>query len=191
MKNKKIKRFILLLSIPSLALALLHIFIPNLGIDFISFSFFLLAYLPLFIPFIKSVELPGGAKIDLVDLEEAMHGITETENTTGSLEIEDLFSNEIDPNMILVKLRIEIEKKLRELINQNRLGHRDKMSPRQMAEKLANFKILTKAELSSLLEIINLGNQAVHGAEVQASAINWSRTRGKDILLLLDKKMKV
>jgi hypothetical protein len=51
--------------------ALAHLIFPNVTIDFVTVALLVVAVLPWFAPIVKSVELPGGFKIQLQDVKEA------------------------------------------------------------------------------------------------------------------------
>ena len=60
----------------AIILAVLHILFPTLGIDATTIALLAIGALPWIIPMLKSVELPGGIKIELRDLKAAAQKIT-------------------------------------------------------------------------------------------------------------------
>jgi Domain of unknown function (DUF4145) len=61
----------LFITVLALLLALAHIIFPSITIDFVTIVLLLVAVLPWIAPIVKSVELPGGFKIQLQDVKEA------------------------------------------------------------------------------------------------------------------------
>ena len=81
----------------------------------------MLGVLPWFQPLIKSLELPGGLKIELQDVKEATEKIESAREIPApdhAIQQDESFSviknvAEQDPNLALVGIRIELEKRLR------------------------------------------------------------------------------
>jgi hypothetical protein len=116
----------------SLSFAAVHIIWPDLKIDSITVVLLAIALTPWFIQFLKSLELPGGLKIELKDVikvsAKILPPVTATAISTIALEtkatvevkpfdpIKNLLTMaETDPNLTLVGLRIEVERRLREI----------------------------------------------------------------------------
>lgn len=89
-----------------------------------------------------------------------------------------------DPNVQLVSLRIEIEKRLRRMAEL--LGLPSQRSAGQLARQLVVAEVLPGEVVGSLLDLINIGNQAAHGAEVSAGAGEWAQQEGLRLLGALD-----
>lgn len=199
-------KFAKVISGVAIVLAILHIFNPGLGIDAILIALLIVAALPWMIPFLKSIELPGGVKIELKDVKAATDKIIESEGmikpessvsaTTSSSPIltsvkEDPFSilrhvSEIDPNLGLVAFRMEIEKRLLILAEKNNLdAFRKPLS--NIVKILQDRKIIPIQEANGLMELISLGNRAAHGALVSPDAANWVLDIGPSILSSLDR----
>ena len=65
------KRLRLFITVAALLVALGHLIFPSVTIDFVTVVLLLIAVVPWIAPIVKSVELPGGFKIQLQDVEEA------------------------------------------------------------------------------------------------------------------------
>jgi hypothetical protein len=192
----------------AILLAILHIFSPGLGIDATLISLLILAALPRIIPFLKTIELPGGVKIEFKDVKAATDKIFEYEgNIETTLKPESLYSMtktssltlakedpflvlrhvaEIDPNLGLVGFRVEIEKRLLVLAEKNNLDtYRKPLS--NIVRMLQDRNIIPIHEASGLMELVGLGNRAAHGASVSPDAANWVLDVGPSILSSLDK----
>lgn len=104
-----------------------HLLWPSLAIDGITLALLVVSIIPWLAPLFKSLELPGGWKIEFQDLQKA----TAKAEDAGLLGNEvkdldkDLFSFQTvantDPNLALAGLRIEIEKRLVKLAESRNL----------------------------------------------------------------------
>jgi hypothetical protein len=191
-------KFAKIISGGAIFLAILHIINPKLGIDAILISLLIIAALPVIIPFLKSLELPGGVRIEFKDIKAATDKIislkteisAKTSTSEVMLEIEDPFSTlrhiaEIDPNLSLVGFRIEIEKRLLRLAEQNNIATFRK--PLQsIVRSLIETEMLPGPVASGLIELISMGNSAAHGANVSRDAVEWVLDVGPSILNALD-----
>jgi hypothetical protein len=89
-----------------------------------------------------------------------------------------------DPNLALVGLRIEIEKRVRQLAGTH--GLPDRLPLRKMLNELRRTEILDSQTLQGLDELIMAGNDAAHGATVQDSGAQWAIEYGPKVLAVLD-----
>jgi hypothetical protein len=199
-----INKFAKIISGVAILLAILHILSPTLGIDAILISLLVIAVLPWIIPFLKTLELPGGVKIEFRDVKEATDKISvfEREKEAEILETAELFEviiaeeeqdtfrvlhhiAEIDPNLCLVGFRIEIEKRLLRLAEQNDIDtYRRPLY--SIVEVLIKRKMLPGPVASGLNDLIAMGNSAAHGANVSPDAAKLVLEVGPSILKTLD-----
>lgn len=191
--------FKIILSVTSIALALAHLIWPNLGIDAITISLVVLAAIPWLLPHLKSMELPGGVKIELNDVKGAAELVIEGTklsqpinnqniNSEADLDNQVQLLREIggrDPNLMMVGFRIEVEKRLLELSKVNGLSLSRTPLPR-VINILRENEILTPNVASGLSDLIGLGNRAAHGAEVAPEAARWVLEFGVGVLKALD-----
>jgi hypothetical protein len=179
------------ISISCILLAVAHIIWPNIKVDITTLILVLIAILPWLAAVIRSVELPGGFKIELQDVkaatEKIMSGksIKVTPQSTLSKRKENLgLLSEVaktDPNLALVGLRIEIEKRLSQLANN--LGIPTvRRSANVLLRDLITLERIDRETASGLGDLITLGNQAAHGAEVSSDAANWAIETGPLVL---------
>jgi hypothetical protein len=170
----------------SLIFAILHLIMPSLGIDAIFIALLVIAFLPWLMPFLKTLELPGGVKIEFKDVKAATDKIIEVKGETEAkstlhgkltVEREDPFSAlrhiaGIDPNLGLVGFRIEIEKRLLILAGKYNLEtFRKPLS--NIVRELKKRQLIPVQVASGLMDLIGLGNSAAHGADVSPDAANW------------------
>jgi hypothetical protein len=170
----------------------MHVIWPDLAIDGITATLLLVAIVPWLQPLFKSVELPGGVKIEFQDLEK----VAERANAAGLLaepvaSDDQKYSYQLaasaDPNLALAGLRIELERHLEHLARSR--GNDDQ--PRGIAQLLRYLnsrELIDGAEMSVLRELVGLLNSAVHGARVEAEAAQWAFDVGPRILRALDER---
>ncbi|MBU2730211.1 hypothetical protein [Acidithiobacillus caldus] len=183
-----------LISFGALLLALAHIVWPQLTIDSVTLALIVIAILPWLAPLVKSLELPGGWKIEFHELLKA----ASRAESAGLLAVtpsekEAIYSFQSiatrDPNLALAGLRIEIEKRLSSLAEMYGLKSSRAMGVGQALRALARAKILTAEERSVLSDMVNILNAAVHGAEVDSRASAWAIDVGPRLLTSLDERI--
>lgn len=181
-------------SLGALLLALVHIIWPQLAIDAIALALIVIAILPWLAPLVKSLELPGGWKVEFQELQKA----ASRAESAGLLaaqpsEKETTFSFQSiasrDPNLALAGLRIEIEKRLSSLAEIHGLNPRRAMGVGQALRALEHAEVLSNEERSILADMVNMLNAAVHGAEVDSRAAAWAIDVGPRLLTSLDERV--
>ena len=180
----------------ALILAIAHLIWPNIAIDAITLALVLIAILPWLAPLVKSLELPGGWKVEFQELQKA----ASRADTAGLLAAvpsrsEDSFSfqsiSKRDPNLALAGLRIEIEKRLSKLAEVNNVEQRrGPMGIGQLLRALAQREVLTNEERSILSDMVNMLNAAVHGAIVDRQSADWAIDVGPRLLTSLDERIE-
>jgi hypothetical protein len=167
------KYLAVLVSILFVVLAVLHVFVPSITIDAIAIVLLVLASLPWLFPYLKSLELPGGVKIELKDVKEAVEKVSQGEEGTPTEFDEYDFLQTIaahDPNLALVAVRIEIEKAVRKAIGE---GERRPMPLSRGIQQLTDTGVISNSVANGLRDFIQLGNHAAHGVEVEAQAAEY------------------
>ncbi|EIJ75759.1 MAG: hypothetical protein C75L2_00650005 [Leptospirillum sp. Group II 'C75'] len=199
----KINAVQVIISLASICLLGVHLFKPTIAID--SIALFLLAFaaIPWIFPFLKSLELPGGIKIELKDTKAATDKVISSpiqakEKITKQTQPRELPQNEMvefetiktlrqiaeaDSNLAFVGFRIEIEKRLRELAEMFQINSRQ---PLTVLLRSMQGHIIPNEVASGLSDLIALGNQAAHGSKVDPAAINWLLDVGPSILASMD-----
>ena len=168
--------------------------------DAITIILIMLAFLPWLLEIIKSVEFPGGVKVEL----RKLHEISEKAEKAGLLESGGLLGKTItnakapkysfqlvaseDPKLALAGLRIEIEKRLKDIAEKHQVPSLNK-GVKQLLIVLADNGCLSAEERSVLADLISLLNNAVHAADVDTNAAQWALDIGPRILRSLDKKI--
>ena len=193
-ETTQLKKLRQLVSLGALLLALAHIIWPHLAIDAVALALILIAILPWLAPIIKSLELPGGWRVEFQELQKAA-----SRAESAGLLATDLSGREAtftfqsiamrDPNLGLAGLRIEIEKRLSLLAEIHGLNARRTMGVGQALRALAQAEVLTDEERSILADMVMLLNSAVHGAEVDSRAAAWAIDVGPRLLASLDERI--
>ena len=186
-----------IISISATIIALIHITFPNLMIDSITLTLIVIAIIPWLAPLLKSIELPGGTKIELRDLEKVEEKAKEVGLITKEPKQEKTkkyFFQDIsyeDPQLALANLRIEIEKRLRKIaelkqISLNRKGFGE------LLRVLSENNLLSQEERSVLLDLVGLLNKAVHSeiGSVDYRTVQWALDIGPEILKGLDERLE-
>ncbi len=176
------KIYAVLISLLFVALAGMHIFWDAVTIDAIAIVLIVLASLPWVFPYLKTLELPGGVKIELKDVKSAVEQVSSGTGTSSSgsdaYEYLQVVSSH-DPNLALVAIRIEIEKAVRAT-----LGDSTRPIPlsRAMSQLVADG-VISKRTASGIQDFIKLGNQAAHGVTVDRDAADFAIENAANLLI--------
>jgi len=179
------------ISLVALIIALAHILVPSLKVDAITLGLLVVAVLPWLAPLVKSVELPGGVKVELQDVEKAAEQSREAGLLAPSpdgTKAEHSFQlvAQQDPNLALAGLRIEIERRLIRLAGARGIEvKRESIS--HLLRVLDQHKILTPEQREALIGLTSLLNTAVHGASVSPDAASEAMSIAPDLLESLDR----
>lgn len=185
----------IIITLCALLIAAIHSIWPNLKIDAITLALIVIAILPWLAPILKSLELPGGWKIEFKDLKNTEEKAEKVGllASRSAIEITPQYSfllvAEDDPKLALAGLRIEIEERLNKIAKANKLiSHRKSVG--QLLRGLSEKELLTHEERSVLSDLVGLLNRAVHGGEVDPRAAQWAIDVGPRILKGLDERLK-
>ncbi|MBN2423997.1 MAG: DUF1311 domain-containing protein [Calditrichaceae bacterium] len=201
MQTKKKTQFFITFS--AILIGLVHLIFPDIKIDAIILTLIIIAIIPWLEPLFKSVELPGGLKVEFKDFEKIEQKAKEAgliqENVEFSASNKNQINNdtysfveiaEKNQELALVSFRIEIEKRLRKLAEKYSIES-IKYSIVKLIEALSQNDILSLSEKTTLRDMIQTLNQAVHGLEYDQRAASWVIENGPKILQSLDEKLKI
>jgi hypothetical protein len=182
------------ITISALVIAIVHLIWPAITIDAVTVALLGVAILPWLSSLFKSIELPGGLKIEYQDLEkieERAHNAGLLTNDTTKTKEDYSFQTvaPTDPNLALAGLRIELEKRLIQLAESRGL----KPTARGLNTLLIDLnrrELIGGAERALLSDLASLLNSAVHGAAVDSSAASWALDIGPRILEALEERAK-
>lgn len=184
------------ISVICIILGSAHLYWPDIKVDLATVVLLVVALLPWFSTVIRSVELPGVFKIELHDVKAATEKVTSGKagphasahftKQPGGGDIE--FLREVasgNPNLALVGLRIEIERRLSQLATLAQMPT-TRRSAGAFLRDLMSREEVDRQTAAGLSDLIALGNQAAHGAEVSPNAAAWALDVSPLILELLD-----
>jgi len=179
----------------ALAVALAHIVFPRLAIDAVALVLIVVAVVPWLAPLFKSVQIPGGWKVEFQELQDVAAKAGDAgllSHAPPAAETEYAFQSvaERDPNLALAGLRIELEKRLVRLAEANGIGTAMQGMGRLLGE-LARRGILSEDEESVLSDLVHLLNAAVHGASVDPRATEWAMDVGPLLIQSFEEKLTV
>lgn len=140
----------IVISTAAICVIFVRIWRPDLKIDAVTFGLIIVAVIPWLSELIESAKFPGGWEVKFRDLREA------GEKVTGSLSLQTSESvtpaspsfvaiAEHDPNLALVGLRIEIEKRLREYAMKHGIDERKSLG--NLLRELSRREILPQEKL--------------------------------------------
>lgn len=181
-------------SLGALLLALAHILWPSLAIDAVALALIVIAILPWLAPLVKSLEIPGGWKVEFQELQKAASraesaGLLAAEppSSAGKFSFQSVAKR--DPNLALAGLRIELEKRLSQLADAHGLKSDRPVGIGQLLRMLTQHEVLTNEERSVLADMVNMLNAAVHGASVDNRTADWAIDVGPRLLRSLDERV--
>lgn len=190
-----LKRLRQVVTLGAVLLALAHLVWPTLAIDSITLVLVVIALLPWLAPIFKSLEFPGGWKVEFQDLQKAAQKadnaglLAPTAATVAHPTDEPGFSfqriADQDANLALAGLRIEIEKRLVSLAEEKGVEVRGR-GLGQLLRVLSEHQVLGHEARSALADLTGLLNAAVHGATVDPRTAAWAMDIGPRLLRGLD-----
>jgi hypothetical protein len=189
--SKEWNRIKLTVSAVAIGIFLLHLLRPDLSIDTTALILLAIAFLPWLTPILQKIEFPGGIKVELKELEELRDDAKDAglllkrkKQAKKSYTFETVTL--VDPNLALAGLRIEIERILRKLADDNEIGD---ASAVLLLRYLVRENALSVEEGVVLSDLLIVLNKAVHGAKVDEEASSWALTTGIQILEALEAKL--
>lgn len=184
-----------IISLIAVGVLILRIVYPQLNIDSITLGLIVVAILPWMSDLIESAKFPGGWEVRFRDLQAAGEKITaRVAPRAEKLEEPNLprptfvTIAENDPNLALVGMRIEIERRLREYASQHQLTATGRLT--SLLKELAQKQVLPRETIRGLEVLIQAGNEAAHGAVVPPDVAGWAIETGPEVLLALDTQLQ-
>ena len=144
----------------------------------IAATFLALAALPWVIDIFDRITLPGGVEIDFKKVNQILNDQNVEQPRS---DLADFSFITDDPNLALVALRIEIEKRLRKLQGSNQ-SSRKSQNIYTVISELIYAGQLNEEVGYAIRDMLPAMNRAAHGEEVPAEALSWVRTDGLRLL---------
>jgi len=197
----RLKYIAALVSALCLILIVIHAVFQQLTIDSTTIALIIVLLFPWLIPYIKTVKLPGGTELTFKDEVQKLEKLSK-KSALSKITIEgvarppappveptrwNLFR--VDPNLALASLRIEIEKKLRQIASQRELRV-EGVPLRGILSTLQAKGILASSEFQILTLIIDICNRAVHAEKVDIETASRILEIGESASMYLDSLMK-
>jgi len=174
------------LSVTFLTIAAIDTFVSS--ISTIAAIFIGLAFLPWFLDLFDKIKLPGGLELKLRNIEAKL----DEEGKEPELEDREAFEFFMpdDPNLAMVGLRIEIEKRLRRIAKNRQITSDDgrTLTIRQLLKELAAVGVVGHNAVAMIADMMPALNAAAHGAELPSESSEWVLKNGPRLLALLDEK---
>ncbi len=150
----------------------------------------IIAILPWIVSLIESARFPGGWEIKFRDIQSAGNKIIPKRSIEKPEKIEKNFEQiaELDPNLALIAMRIEIEKRVRNIAKRANLDQSKSLAT--LFVLLKNHNVIDESVFNGLKEMVDYGNQAAHGAKVEPAVSGWAISFGPYIFKALDELEK-
>lgn len=181
------------ISAAAIVIAIAHLLWPGAAIDGVTATLLLVTVLPWLQPLFKSLELPGGLKVEFQDLDK----VAKRADAAGLLaapaspeqppKYSFLQVASTDPNLALAGLRIELERRLEQLAR-SRGGDNAPTGIGNLLRYLNQKQLIGGAERAVLSDLVALLNAAVHGAKVDPEVADWALEIGPRILRALEER---
>ena len=178
--------------------AVTHTFVPFVTIDSVTVTLLAMACIPWAGRLFTKLEIPGLLKVEGGTLEKAGDRIVESgllpiaDATDGRHARRHIYSFEAvaggDPNIVLAGLRVELEKRLREIAKSRGIVE-ERRALRRVIDDLAHRSIIRSDEASAIADLLPLLNRAVHGAAVDRAALEWALDFGPPLLDALEEQL--
>ena len=147
------------------------------------------AVIPWVFEFIKSIEMPGGFKLELNQFEKRIENelLPPPVNVAPNNQHVFLDVYETDPLLAIAGLRIEIEKRLRKLAEIHQISGRNSVA--SLLRDLQSRQAIGPSIASIINDMLPTLNRAVHAQDIPADAGDWVLKNGPSILAALDEKI--
>lgn len=181
------------ISLLCVILIILHAVFPQFAIDMVTVALIVILIFPWLLPYIANIKLPGGIEITTREVEQLERAASKLvplrrrARRTTEQRLYLLFNE--DPNLALAYLRMEIEKRLREIALKRRLDV--EMHPLSyLLRNLLTQKIIDREEFDALQTVIRICNKAVHSEKVNPEIAFKIIDIGIRLLNYLDSKVE-
>lgn len=163
-------------------------------LSLVALGLIVVALSPFFLKFIDMLELPGGWKVKFRD---KLDHVTERAQEAGLLgeppqgpTYYRVYND--DPTLALAGLRIEIERRVDQLVQlalmPNALPQKSSLYAKMRV--LADSNILSREEFETLRDLMPLLNSAVHNQSYTRDAADWAMLSGPLLIAGLDNKIE-
>lgn len=178
------KRLRVAVSLGAGVLILVHHVWPAIEIDAITLGLVAVGLLPWLTSILESAKFPGGWEVKFREIEEAGSEIVRSHSDSETKQDgQRLHEPELDSNLALVGLRIDLERVLRALSQDDPPAK--KLPLQRLVSNLRSAGKIDASTEQGLLRIVDAGNRAAHGAAVEPGVGQWVRESGPRIISAL------
>lgn len=192
-RDRTAKRWKIAITAISAVLLIAHLIWPSIKLDAAAIFLIALCFLPWLGAIFKSIELPGGTKVEY--REQVLKAVQKLEDSglipTDQINPEDPiylgFVNR-DPNLALAGLRLDIERKLRTIADLLQLPE-PHTSLRHIVDGIGEKGLFTPNQTQAMHDILRTLNNAVHGGKIAGNDARDVLIKGIRLLDSLDKRI--
>jgi hypothetical protein len=176
----------------AIVLAVGHLLYPTIAIDGITIALFVISIAPWLGLVFKGFQF-AGLGVEYHELERAEEavaaaGLVAAPTPTQKDEVPPSVRD--DPLLALAALRIELERRLRQIAESHGVSLAGRPgSVRMIADELQSNGVITSQQASAIADMAGTLNRAVHAEEVDPRAAEWALKVGPSILASLDAKV--
>lgn len=198
---RRLKYLSVLVSLLCGFLIIIHAVYPQFAIDTTTIALIIILIFPWLLPYIhayiKTIKLPGGTELTFREEVQQLERLSKRSRIS-RFPVEEMPPTRpppveptrwalfrVDPNLALASLRIEIERKLREIARQRQLRV-ERLPLRRVLNTLHSKKVIATSEFKILNLIIDVCNRAVHAEKVDMETTSRILDMGDSALLYLD-----
>lgn len=186
--------FKILMSITFLILLVVKMFCSTIEVDTTTIILAILIFLPWIIQYIKSLEINGIGKLELVDNQTKEELVANAKNVGTDKVSSDDYQRysfyrlkDDDTKLAMAALRIEIENQLR-IIADNYQVNTNKIGLYKLAKELYLRERLDRNEMMIIQDLSNVLNKAVHSQLNEYSSYEWIFDIGLKLVRSLEEK---
>jgi hypothetical protein len=126
---------------------------------------------------------------------QVAHGIVRVENPPDDSQVEDTsrrgmgdgaWASYVGDASVLVRLRAELEERLRSLAEVFCIPVNDRTNPQLLLAGLTGKGVIKSNEARGIIELLKLGNEQLHGLPLSTAAAEFARTEGEQLLEALN-----
>lgn len=192
---RRLKYLAAIVSIICAILIIIHAIYPQYSIDTTTIALIIILIFPWLLPYIRTLKLPGGTEVTFKEEVRELERLSARSPISSAADRAPIVPSRlqlltVDPNLALASLRIEIERKLRDIARQRNLRvASERVSLRRVLNTLHSEKIIATREFKILNVIIDICNRAVHAEKVETTTASEILDIGESALLYLDSIM--
>ena len=167
------------LSVFCIAIALFDTFLKSLSP--VAAGALAIAVVPWVLQFIEKISAPGGFEIVFAKVKQQLDD-SEAALAREDIEAFEHFASD-DPNLSIALLRVEIERRLRQL-GEKFLSEKQyqRRSLRALTDELQKSKIISDEAAALVRDLMPVMNEAVHGHTLRSDATAFAKEYGPKVL---------